>query len=221
MTAATTIPAHEAIADAIRASRRDLWSILPGRIVAVDGRQADVQPIPADYLDGAAEALPVIPDVPVLSLYAGGAEVIAPPAVGDRVTLLVCSRPVARYRDDGSEGDPQSYRTHDLSDAVALPLGLWPDSSAPAGTAGRLVIGKPTGGKVALGGGGATAAVARVGDTVPYPIDRTLFDAAVLGALQTVSAYLVTQGEAPLNLPLSTPTITPTIATGSSDVVST
>ncbi len=160
-------PAPEAIADAMRSLMREVWTALPARVLAYDATSSTLtaQPVPADYLQGVAVALPTLYDVPVLWPRGGGSFITWPLSVGDRVTLIIGARSLDRYRADGAEGDPQSVRTHDLSDAVALPMGLWPDSGALSADATDLVINKPTGGVVSLGGTGGSA-VARNGDSV-------------------------------------------------------
>jgi len=163
---------EEAILDAIREVTRGLWTQLPARIVSVDlaASQATVQPIPADYLAGEAVDLPQIPDVPIMWPQAGGAVFTMPLEPGDMVTLLFAARPVERYRDDGSEGDPQSIRTHSLSDAMILLGGLQPDASAPAASTSHVVLSAPSGGQVRLGAATGTAAVARDGDNADATI---------------------------------------------------
>lgn len=158
---------EEAIEGAFRDLARSLWTALPARVLAVDtsASTVTVQPIPADYLSGVVSALPQIPDVPVCWPRAGDAVITLPLATGDYVLLLFAARALARYRDDGSEGDPQSLRTHSLSDCVALPMGLWPDGDAVAMDASDVVINRPSGGTVQLGGTGGLA-VARDGDIV-------------------------------------------------------
>jgi len=163
---------EEAIQGAISAMLRDMWTCLPARVVSVGGSGSIVtaQPIPADYLDGEIVPLPQIQDVPVLWPRAGTASITLPLAAGDFVLLLVSSRSIARFRDDGSEGDPQSVRTHDLSDAMALPMGLWPDATAATAASSHVVIGTPSGGGIRLGGTVGTSPVVLDGDSVDMTV---------------------------------------------------
>lgn len=172
---------EEAIEDAFRALARTLWTVLPARVLTVDtsASTVTVQPFPADYLSGVVSALPAIPDVPICWPRAGDAVITLPLSTGDFVLLLFSARSLARYRDDGSEGDPQSIRTHNLSDCVALPMGLWPDGSAQTMSATDVVINRPSGAKVQVGGTGGLA-VARDTDTANATIgggSNALWDA--------------------------------------------
>lgn len=159
-------PAPEAIEDAFAALQRNMWTMLPGTIVTYTaaGSTASVQPLPADYVAGAIVPMPVLHDVRVLWPGGAGGRVTGNLVAGNRVMLLFAARSLDRYLTDGVGGDPQSVRTHSLSDAVALPFDFAPDASAVT-TTGDLVLVQPTGGKVLLGGSGG-AAVVRDGDAV-------------------------------------------------------
>jgi len=209
---------EDAIQSAIASMLRNAWTSLDARVVAVDLSisQATVQPLPADYLGGVAVDLPQIPNVPIIWPRGGGAVITFPIAVGDFVLLKFSDRSIARFRDDGSEGDPQSFRAHDLSDAMALPTGLWPDASAISADSSHLVITKPSSGKVLLGAGTGTEAVVRNGD----PVNMTAGGAAgwaVWAAL--VNAAVLTMSTslgAPITLAL--PSASPEVVATSTDV---
>lgn len=69
------------------------------------------------------ESLPVIPDVQVVMPRAGDAFFSMPFKRGDVVGLTVADRSLDAYEASqaGQEVDPQDFRMHDLSDAVAGP----------------------------------------------------------------------------------------------------
>lgn len=163
-----SVTPEDAIQGAISAMIRDVWTCLPARIVSVDlaKSQISAQPFPADHLGGAVVPLPQVQGVPVLWPRAGAASITLPLAAGDMVLLLISSRALSVYRDGDGEGDPETTRTHDLSDAMALPMGLWADSSAVVADATHMVVAKPSGGQVRLGAASGTKAVARDGDVV-------------------------------------------------------
>lgn len=207
-------PAPEAIADAVRALMREVWTALPARVVSYSASTSTLvaQPLPADYLQGVAVALPTLYDVPVLWPRGAGAFITWPLSAGDYVTLIIGARSLDRYRGDAAEGDPQSVRTHDLSDALALPMGLWPDSGALSADSTDLVIGKPTAGVVALGGTGGSA-VARDGDSVNMGAGGgaswSTWMAAVNASLSTLGA------------PVTPPSTPPTVTASSTEVQAT
>jgi len=198
---------EEAIQGAIAAMLRDVWTCLPARVVAANLQisQVDVQPIPADYLGGEIVAMPQIPSVPILWPRAGAAVMTFPLAVGDYVLLMVSSRSIARFREDGSEGDPQSVRTHDLSDAMAIPLGLWPDSSSISASTSDVVINKPSSGQIKLGRSLGTLPIARDGDA----IDMTAgFGSSWATWMLAVNAALVVAGGGVVPPPTISPEVT-------------
>lgn len=201
------VPAPEAIDDAIRSRMRDAWTALPGRVVAYTaaGSTATVQPLPADYVAGAITPMPLLYDVRVLWPQGGGASVTWTLDAGDTVLLIFACRSLDRYRIDGADGDPQSIRTHDLSDAVALPFGLSPDASALTTTA-NLVLTRPTGAKVQIGGASGVAAVARNSDPVSMGNPATPTDWAGWAALVTTALNALSGGA--ILPPVGAPTIT-------------
>jgi hypothetical protein len=109
----------------IEAVGEDVRVSIPGVITGVgaDLETASVQP--AVRRNDAAEDDPVIPDVPLLFPRAGRARITWPVESGDSCLLVFGDRSLEEWQSAGGEkaveaGDP---RTHDLSDAVAIPLG--------------------------------------------------------------------------------------------------
>ena len=89
--------------------------------------------------------LPVLPRVPVVFPRAGDFFLSLPIVKGDRVLLVFADRSLDQWVDAGREGDAVDGRTHDLSDAVAIP-GLYPTSEKLADAhAANMVLGKDGG----------------------------------------------------------------------------
>ncbi len=120
----------------------DVHTVLPGKITAYDNatQKAEVLPMVRrrqETVDGEIdEALPVIPDVPVVFPRAGGFKITFPVAVGDRCILAFCERSVDNYQIGQSDDpvDPELYQKHHLTDPVAL-LGWYQDKDALTGVA--------------------------------------------------------------------------------------
>jgi hypothetical protein len=141
-------------ADAVR---RSVNVALPGRIEKYDSseQKADVKPLLKDLVamrDGEEllEVLPVIPAVPVVFPRAGGFFITLPVAAGDHVLLLFNDRSIDNFKASlGADTDPDDFRTHDFSDAVAF-VGFYPFTK-PVGDSGvgsNLVIGKESGAQI-------------------------------------------------------------------------
>jgi hypothetical protein len=137
--------------------RRSMHVMLPGRIEKYDAAQqrADVKPLIQDRLaarDGSEilEEFPVIPSVPVVFPRAGGFFITLPVARGDLVTLIFADRSLDNFKSSrGQVTDPDDFRTHDLSDAIAF-VGFYPfgRSLSDSGVSSNLVIGKESGAQV-------------------------------------------------------------------------
>lgn len=154
-------PRSPTLEDVIRAGLRSLQRevnvALPGRVEAYDSSKqlAEVQPLVQELVatrEGTerVETLPVIPNVPVIFPRAGGYFLTLPVAVGDYVQLLVNQRSVdAWFNGDGRIKNPNDFRMHDLSDAVALP-GFYPlqDALEESGVGSHLVLGRVGGAQV-------------------------------------------------------------------------
>lgn len=134
----------------------DVHVALPGQIEKYDltKQAADIKPlIKRAFLtaegDEVLEALPVIPQVPIVFPRAGGFFITLPIKKGDLVTLLFCERSIDKYtQGKGKDTDPVDLRMHELIDAVAFP-GFYPFSEALADAhADNLVIGKDGGAQI-------------------------------------------------------------------------
>lgn len=96
------------------------------------------------------QAYPVINNVPVAGLRFGSWFIVAPLAQGDSVMLQFAERSIDNWRALGGVQDPVDLRMHDLADAIALPVNVYPDAQAIPTLPGHLVIGKIGGSSIHL-----------------------------------------------------------------------
>lgn len=183
----------------------DLNVCMPAAIVTYDSdtRRAVVQPLLKRKYTGRADPidLPRIANVPVLQPRTASAQVRLPVATGDIVTLVFTDRALDKWlTGNGSARDPERTRAHDMTDAVAILGGPWPDRSEPVTddeptdlsikyNDAEIVI--ESGGTVRIGAKAATKKAAR--DTDPTLINATT-DAAIMTWFATVSTLLNTAG---------------------------
>lgn len=137
---------QELIKNAIEARLTDVHVSLPGIVQKYDAAKqtADVQPaLKKKYADGTITNLPLILNVPVMFPRSSVGYIHFPLKKGDQVLLVFAERSLDLFRQKGGVLDPEDYRKHHLSDAIALP-GFYPDASAFAGVEGQadLVNGK-------------------------------------------------------------------------------
>lgn len=132
----------------------DLHTAMPGRIEEyfADTQKADIKPLIKRRIvheDGSEllEELPVIPDVPIRFMRSGEFFLTLPLKKGDLVCLHFMERSIDNYLSgDGVDTDPDEFRMHDLSDAIAVP-GFYPFKRPIKDiSSANLVIGKDSGG---------------------------------------------------------------------------
>jgi len=147
---------QEVLRVALEYALSDVHTALPGRIEVWDPatQKADVKPliqrlVATESGEELVEELPILPQVPVVFPRTTGAFITFPVAAGDHVLLLFNERSIDKFMaGEGEDTDPDEYRMHDLSDAVAL-LGFYPDSKAIAEAdldPDRLTVGTAEGG---------------------------------------------------------------------------
>lgn len=115
----------------------DIWSsairvMMPGKIISYDKDKqlADVQPMLQETLsNGDLINLPEIKNVPVQWFRVGLAVIYMPLRPDDLVMLIFSDKSLDKWEGEDNDGltakDPQDVRSHDLSDAIAVP-GLYP-----------------------------------------------------------------------------------------------
>ena len=164
-------------------TKETLYSALPGAIVAYDPatQRADIKPqlkfTLRDEFAGKEmlEDLPIICDVPIMFPRFGEFMMTMPVAVDDTVLLVFCDRSIDKWKTNGGNVDPIDLRSHDISDAVAIP-GLYPKPEVlPSTLATGMALGKVgdttlqihiDGTSINLGGPGAVEFVAQATKTL-------------------------------------------------------
>lgn len=128
---------QEAIAAAIEAERRDMFTVLPAKVAGYDAAKQNggMQPALKQTFGDKELTAPELQSVPVLHPRGGGFGMHFPMQAGDPVTLLFASRSRDTFQKDGQDISNAPGRMHDLSDAVAIPGG-YPDDSPMTGVNG-------------------------------------------------------------------------------------
>lgn len=139
---------------AIESWLTDIHTCMPGRVDSYDSKtqMATIKPLLKRRIvhgDGseALEILPPITNVPIHFHRAAGFFISFPIEKGDLVTLHFCETSIDNYMSGtGEDTDPDEFRHHDLSDAIAVP-GFYPfKRSINDISSVNLVIGKDNGG---------------------------------------------------------------------------
>lgn len=151
------VMADLSIAEVIRAfveeQQGGLHVAMPGRIVSYDAstQRASVRPMTSRRIDDIEVALPVVDGVPVCWPRSTTSILSFPLAVNDPVWLMVPDRTLDGFRGTGLAVPPDSPRTHDLSDVVCLPAGVWPDATPdPRVSATETVLAGPGASRVTI-----------------------------------------------------------------------
>ena len=130
----------------IEAAGAQIHVALPGTIVSVasDLSTATVQP---DVNPHDADPDPAIPDVPLLFPRWGSGQMTWPVEAGDPCLLVFGDRSLEEWQAGGGrQADPADPRSHDLTDAVAIPVGL---GGAASGRSGDFSVQITSGGNTA------------------------------------------------------------------------
>jgi len=144
---------QEVLRAAVEYALADVHTALPGRVEVYDAatQKADIKPliqrlVATEEGDEILEELPVLPQVPVIFPRTTAYHITFPVEPGDHVLLVFNERSIDNFiAGDGEDTDPDEYRMHDLSDAVAF-VGFYPDSKAiPEPSADSLVLGHADG----------------------------------------------------------------------------
>jgi len=134
MSAVSRTPEFEEVLKlAINSFLEDVHTGLPGRVTEYfpATQRAHIKPLVKRRIihqDGSEllEELPVIPDVPIAFARTQKFFFTLPIKQGDLVTLHFMERSIDNYLSGtGEDTDPDEFRRHDLSDAVAIP-GFYP-----------------------------------------------------------------------------------------------
>lgn len=106
---------------AVRSVLNKMATMTLVKVLAVNGRKVDIQPIVAQ-LDGAGNAIPhgTIHNVPVWRYQAGGVAVVIDPIAGDIGMAVFAHSDISTAKATGKESPPGSKRRFDWADAVYL-----------------------------------------------------------------------------------------------------
>lgn len=119
----------EVIQGLIHDALENIHTATIGRVVKVNSTTLDLRPVISRKVRGKKLDLPLLKDVPVLTLQGGSSYSQPPIAVGDYLLVCIMERCFDRWWDGQDFQIPLEDRMFDYSDAVALP-GLNPLSSA-------------------------------------------------------------------------------------------
>lgn len=146
-----------------------------GRVEAYDEarQRASVQPlVKRGYLDDdgnrQTELLPIVPSALVAFLGSGDWSATWPILKGHLVLLIFTDHSLDRLLALGDIVDPEDDRSHDTTDAIAIPFRPFsaPPGGAPSGATGALVIQAPA--EIHVGGTAALATKADIDALAAY-----------------------------------------------------
>lgn len=120
--------AETAMRVALDGRQAQLWTALPAIVQSVNLQAMTIEAQPAIQgvvvaEDGSSSyvKLPLLADVPLCFPSAGGFILTLPIQAGDEVLVIIASRCIDAWWQNGGVGIPMEARMHDLSDAFALP----------------------------------------------------------------------------------------------------
>ncbi len=114
----------ETLQIALRQAQANLHTSTIGRVVKVNSKTVDIQPVINRKVDGKDIKLPVFVEVPVMHLHGGASYTAYPINVGDYALLIFTERCFDNWYEGRDETLPIEFRMHDYSDAVAI-VGLY------------------------------------------------------------------------------------------------
>lgn len=108
----------------------DVHTCMPGQVVSYDASKqtATVQPAIKRVINGVAQPMPQIHNVPVVTPATSGAWLLVPVSAGDNVLLHFSGRSIDQWWQHGGQVDPQNPAKFSLTDCIAVP-GLNPSTS--------------------------------------------------------------------------------------------
>lgn len=188
----------------VEAAGEQIRSAIPGVFasVASDLSTASVQPAVSR---AGGESDPAIPDVPVLFPQFSGGQITWPIAAGDPCLLVFGDRSLDEWQRAGGARsvDPTDPRTHDLTDAVAIPLGMGGAASGRSGDIslrlGTAELRLQSGNKVALGAG-ATEVLSVLSDFLNVFLTTVPLVTPATGVLTGSATTTITALKASLDL---------------------
>lgn len=119
---------HEELQALLESFQSRINTCLIAKVVAVNAKTIDCQPLASSVIDGVRYNMPVITDLPVLTLRGGSTYIAMPIAVGDYALVLFAQRSTERWWAGDESAEPPTRRMHSLSDGVAI-VGLLPQAT--------------------------------------------------------------------------------------------
>jgi len=108
----------------VTAAGEDIRVSSPGVVVSYDARRCRANIQPAIRRAGATSNDPIVQDVPIAFPRCGSARLVFPLEEGDDVLLVFSDRTLEQWQTapGGRTVTPTDARTHDLTDALAIPI---------------------------------------------------------------------------------------------------
>lgn len=143
-------PTLRDVLEAFFASKRaEIRTILPALVVSYQDTPNPTATVQLTRIRKATDGTPYtpapLPLVPVVWPRFAGATARGTLQTGDIVILLVFDRELAQFLLTGAPALSESERTHDLSDAVVVPLGVFTAAEPGVPTGGSILIGTEAG----------------------------------------------------------------------------
>jgi hypothetical protein len=162
---------QELLLQAIESRVTDIHVALPAIVQKYDATKqtCEVQPcIKKKYSDNTVVNLPLITNVPVVFPRTSKAYLHIPLKKNDYVLLIFCERSLDIFMQKGGIVDPEDYRKHNLSDAVAI-AGLFPQGTEIQGATDKVDLVNDLA-KISLEESGIT----RIGKTASTPSENVV-----------------------------------------------
>ena len=170
----------EALIDLLDGMSRQIRAVVPGKVDKKNAqgegeRSVDFAPGIGLRNGGEEAADGIVPNAPVLYPGGGGFALLWPVNAGDEVLGLAADRSIQRWRETREIGQAHTFeRSHNVSDALIVPLSITAPSSAPADWGDDFVLVGPVGEALRVAGSDGAVTITRAGD----PVATITIDAA-------------------------------------------
>lgn len=103
---------------------KDLNVMMIAQIQSYNPSNNTATVVPLHTEPGTSEAYNPIPNIPIGFFSIGGYSIKVQPKIGDIILLIFCDYDMDNVAINGETKDAKTARTHDLQDAIALPLSI-------------------------------------------------------------------------------------------------
>jgi hypothetical protein len=148
----------EVLEEWLRSELAEVHTAIPGKVKTYDPETQTAEVIvqvrastPREDGSRQPEEAPVIPNVPVAWLRAGGYSLHLPLAANDAVLLIFNEAAIAHWRETGQLSDPGDLTRHSLSYPYAIPCDARNAGKLTDTPADAAVFGLPSGGHLRIG----------------------------------------------------------------------